>query len=114
MGITQYAEAYLEQSLTDSNYYHSNNSELMSGWANGLFGWGWQSTTNWMSNVKDSYIKLTKDSDGNITSGEVGLKMQANYQGTYGLHSVYYTYSNFGSTSHTVTETFLTGLGVSF
>lgn len=114
MGITQYAEAYLEQSLTDSNYYHSNNSELMSGWANGLFGWGWQSSTNWMSSVKDSYIKLTKDSDGNITSGEVGLKMQANYQGTYGLHSVYYTYSNFGSTSHKVTETFLTGLGVSF
>lgn len=115
MGVASYAYNYLEQSLTDSSYYHTTNNSYMSNIANGLFGWGYQSTTTWMSYIKDSYIDISKDDSNNISSVEVGLIIQGSIEGaSYGLQKCYYTYSNFGNTSSKLVEDFLTSKGVSF
>ena len=115
MGISMYAYNYLEQSTSNPNYYTTTNSSYMTSLANGLFGWGYQSTTTWMSYVKSAYVSISKDSDNNISSAEVGLSIQGSIEGaSYGLQRCYYTYSNFGTTSSNLVETFLTSKGVSF
>ena len=115
MGISMYGYNYLEQSMTNQNYYTTTNNSYMTSLANGLFGWGYQSTTTWMSYIKSSYLSLTKDSENNITSAEMGLSIQGSIEGApYGLQRCYYTYSDFGTTSSSLVETFLTSKGVSF
>lgn len=115
MGISNYAYNYLEQSLSDSNYYTTTNSSYMTSLANGLFGWGYQATTTWMSYVKSAYLSISKDSNGEISSAEVGLSIQGSIEGApYGLQRCYYTYSDFGTTSSKTVEDFLTSKGVAF
>ncbi len=115
MGISNYAYNYLEQAIVDTSYYQTTNNSYMTSVANGLFGWGFEQTTTWMSYIKGAYVDINKDDSNNISSAEVGLIIQGAIEGaSYGLQKAYYIYSDFGTTSSKIVEDFLTSKGVNF
>lgn len=103
LGSAQY---YYEQSLTDENYYTTSNSTITSSLANGLFGWGFQQTTTWMDYVNYSFLRINKNSAGEIESAELGLNVSAIRSGTSVSLDVYYEISDFGNANIDVIDTF--------
>ena len=99
---------YYEKSLSDDNLYFTDNIDILTHLANGLFGWGFQATDTWMDYIQESTLRVNKDSLGNINSYEIGLTVLAMVQGSAaGLQEVYYTIDSFNQADHPMVAEFL-------
>ena len=90
--------------------YVSSNTDILSALANGIFGWGYQPTNTWMDYITRSYLTIEKEDD-TIKSANIGLGVMASLNGgPTGEQKIYYTYSNFGSTSFKGAEDMINSL----
>lgn len=105
--LTSIGSHYFEKDLTNDNIYYSNQLPVLSALANGLFGWGFQSTDTWMDYVKNSKIRINKDENNEIISYDVCLEVLASYNETYALHEIYYTIDSFGKGNVDSVESFI-------
>lgn len=95
-GLTNLAPMFYEQDLKDSSLYHCKDKDVMGLIANGLFGWGFMSTTTWMSYVTESRVKINKV-DEEIISANIALGINASINGgDYKEQVVYYEVKDFG------------------
>ena len=90
--------------------YHSNNSDIKSSLANGLFGWGFQSTTTWMNYITEANLTINKNQDDSISSYNIGLTVQAYINGVYKNEEVFYTIDNFNQSHSSVVENLINSL----
>lgn len=104
-GLCDYAMKLFEKvdkANGESYIYYSTNSDVVSGLANGMFGWGFQVSTTWMSYITMANLEIVK-TGGQITEGKIGLTVA--HDSTEEM--VYYTMSDFGTTSVAQVEEFL-------
>jgi len=106
--LTTIGPNYYEKDLKEENTYYSDDNGVLSVLANGLFGWGFQSTTTWMDYIKNSKIRVNKDLNNEILSYDICLDVLASYNDEYALHEIYYTVDSFGEGNVTEIEDFLT------
>lgn len=106
-GLCDIGSYYFEKDLTKENTYYSKDTSILSTIANGLFGWGFQQTTTWISYVQNSEMTINRGFDGEIASVDLGLYIQASVEGSSGNQFVYYTMDNFGNASVASVEEFL-------
>ncbi len=90
--------------------FYSTHSDILSPLANGLFGWGFQGSNTWIDYIIDSFLDVTLDSEDNISSFDLGLAVGAYENGVYDIRNIFYTFSNFGSTSQQMAENFYQSL----
>ena len=99
---------YFEKDLKNENTYYSTNPTVLGALAHGLFGWGFQATNTWMEFVRNSKIRINKDSSNEITSYDVGLDVEYFSNGvSQGLGEIYYTIEDFGNGNVSEIESFL-------
>lgn len=106
MGLCDFAYMlYEKEDYTDKNAhsYISKNSDVISGLANGLFGWGFQDSTTWMDYIIDSKLKVNLDKNNNLENAQIGLTITHDGIEEY----LYYSMSDFGTTSKSEVESFL-------
>lgn len=106
MGLCDYAYMLYEKedySSEDEHSYVSHDSDVISGLANGLFGWGFQTSTTWMDYIVDSKLKVNLDGGNNLVSAKIGLTITHDGIDEY----LYYSMSDFGTTSNSDVESFL-------
>lgn len=113
-GLTKLGGHFFEKNLSKENAYYSKEVDILSMLANGLFGWGFQPTTTWISYVKNSFLEITdKDADGNINKANFGLGVQASVNGGENkIQEIYYTYDFTQKGNVKEVEDFFTNSGV--
>lgn len=109
-GLCDIGSYYFEKDYTKENTYYSKDVSVLGTLANGLFGWGFQQTTTWISYVNNAEMTISKDSSGNITSVDLGLHIKAAVEGSAGNQFAYYTIDSFGQASVPEVEAFLEGI----
>lgn len=82
----------------NENNFFTSNSDITSALANGIFGWGFQSSTTWMDYITNAYMDINFTDTNEIESVDLGLGVQATVGGNSGEQKIYYNYSNFGTT----------------
>ncbi len=115
--LLNYASMYYEKDVYSAfdNVYKATDSQVMTELANGLFGWGFQSSTTWMEYVSASRLQINLDSDGNVIDGNIGLTFSGSYTSIYSDRNfVYYNISDFGNAYDENIETFLTANNIAF
>lgn len=85
--------------LNDNNF-KTANSDITSALATGIFGWGFQPTTTWMSYITEAYMDVNLNINNEIESIDLGLGVMASVNGHFGVQRIYYNFSNFGSTMY--------------
>lgn len=106
-GITDIGHYYYEKDLNNENTYYTEDVSVLSSLANGLFGWGFQSGTDWISYVQDSYIRINKDNDV-ITDADITLNILASVNGSeYKKQEIYYNINSFGKGNLDFVDDFL-------
>lgn len=106
--LTNLGFIFFEKDLINEDSYYSTSSDILSALANGLFGWGFQSTTTWMSYVTKATLKINKDSSDEIISADIGLNVLASTNGGITKeHNIYYTVSDFNQGNVAKIDTFL-------
>lgn len=106
-GLCNISKYYFQKNRTKDNAYYTNDNDVLSLLANGLFGWGFQSTTTWMDYVVNANLRVNK-TDGVITSGEIGLDVLASVNGSKeSTQEIYYTIKDFGNGNVSEVEDFL-------
>lgn len=99
---------FFEKNHSEENTYYTKSEDVMGYFANGLFGWGFQSSTTWMEYIQDCYLVANKNTDGTIQTVDIGLGVMASLDGgSYGKQKIYYTASDFGTSSVPSVEAFL-------
>lgn len=112
-GITDLGDHFFEKNLEASDSYYSSSSDILSMIANGLFGWGFQSTTTWISYVQNSFLKVYKDSNNEVNKADLGLGVKASIDGgDFSIQNIYYTYDFSRSGSVSEVEDFFLQKGV--
>ena len=93
--------------MENENEYYSKDSTIIGALAHSLFGWGFQASNTWMDYIKNSKIRINKDSNNNITSYDVCLDVLATFNEAIGLHEISYTIDSFGEGNVEKIETFI-------
>ncbi len=107
-GFVEYAPMFYEQDLKDSTLYHCSDTDVLSILANGLFGWGFMSTTTWMEYITESRIKINKNDSNNILSANIAIGINASVNGgNYVEQEVYYEIKDFNTANIDVVDDFL-------
>lgn len=88
----------VDPSDDNENNFLTSNSDITSALANGLFGWGFQSTTTWMDYITNAYMNINYSENQEIESVDLGLGIVATVGGNSGEQKIFYNYSNFGTT----------------
>lgn len=110
-GLCDIGSYYFEKDNTKENVYYSKDTSVLGTLANGLFGWGFQQTTTWISYVNNSQMTLYKDSLGEINKIDIGLYVRASIGGgAFDNQYIYYTMDNFGNAQVSDVEAFLNGI----
>lgn len=107
--VSSFGSMFYEKDLNNENSYYSKNSLILNSLANGLFGWGFQSTTTWMDYITNSRLTIKKD--GNVVTGaDIGLDILASVDGgnTFSTQTAYYTVSDFGNGNVETIDAFIT------
>lgn len=113
-GLSSYGMRYYEKGDSE-NQYVTSESAVTSNLGNGLYGWGFQSTSTWLDYIQSSFLNIEKDTNGNVVGGDVGLVVKASIDGgTAANQQIFYSFSNFNSTKSESVESFLTAKGVQF
>jgi len=93
-GLTKLGSHFYEKYIDKDNSYYSTSNDILSMLANGLFGWGFQETTTWMSYIENSFIEIEKDSNNDIEKANIGLGVKASINGgAFSTQNIYYTYN---------------------
>lgn len=113
-GLTKLGGHFFEKNLSEENAYYAKEVDILSMLANGLFGWGFQPTTTWISYVKNSFLEITdKGTDGTINKANLGLDVQASVDGGENkLQKIFYTYDFTQKGNVKEVEDFFTNSGV--
>lgn len=110
-GLCDIGSYYFEKDNSQDNVYYSKDTSILGTLANGLFGWGFQPTTTWISYVNNSQMTIYKDNNGDINKVDIGLYVRASINGgNMDNQYIYYTMDNFGNASVPEVETFLNGI----
>lgn len=105
--LTSIGAMYFEKDRAEENTYYSVDSAITGTLASGLFGWGFQATTTWMSYVTKANLTLRKSGD-EITEADIGLSVTASVNGSErGEQKIYYTVKDFGQGNVPEVESFL-------
>lgn len=96
--------------VEDDGKYYSTNTDIESSLANGLFGWGFQSTTTWMDYITKAVISINRDSENAVESYDIGLTVQAYINGVYKNEDVFYTIDHINESSSSEVENFIASL----
>lgn len=108
--LTQLGGYYFEKDHGQENAYYTEDNSVLTALANGLFGWGFQPTTTWMSYVQQAKLKIHKDEQGVIVGADIGLSVLASTDGGQRkAHDIYYTVEDFGQGNVPEVEAFLAG-----
>ena len=100
----------VDPSLENETHFLTSNSDITSALASGIFGYGFQPTTTWMNYITDAYMDINLNSNNEVKSIDLGLGIEATFNGHTGIQKIYYNYSNFGTTSVSSVETLLNSL----
>lgn len=112
-GLTELGSHFFEKDYSSESSYYSSSYDILTMLANGLFGWGFQSTTTWMSYVTNAYLTIKSDDSGIALGGEIGLGVQASVDGgTYSEQKIVYSYDFTTSGSVSEVESFFASEGV--
>ncbi len=109
-GLCDYGYQLFEKTYIDNddNYeYYSHNSDVLSALANGMFGWGFSKSTTWMDNIQQAHLTVNLNTNNEVESADIGLSVLHSGRTEY----IYYTLSDFGSTSVSEVEQLLSQLG---
>ncbi len=115
--LINYAPMYFEKDVNSAfdNDYQTTDTPAMTELANGMFGWGFQTSTTWMSYVTASRLQINLDADGNVIDGNIGMTVTGSISGLYSDRNfIYYNISDFGNAYDSNIETFLTDNGIAF
>ena len=97
----------VDHSNSNDNHFTTDNGDITSALASGLFGWGFQATTTWMDYVTAAYMDVNLNTTNEIESIDIGLGVQATVNGQTGIQKIYYNYSNFGTTHYDAVDDIL-------
>jgi len=113
-GLTELGAHFFEEDTSSESSYYASSSDILTLLANGLFGWGFQSTTTWMSYVTNAYLTVQKDASGALSGGEIGLGINASVDGgAYTEQRIVYSYDFEASGKVAEVEDFFSSQGVS-
>ncbi len=115
--LINYAPMYFEKDVYSSfeNVYKATDSQVMTELANGMFGWGFQTSTTWMSYVSAARLQIDMNDDGTVDSGNIGMTVSGSISGLYSDRNfIYYNISDFGNACDENIESFLTDNGIAF
>jgi len=112
-GLTKLGGHFFEQTIGQDNSYYSSSSDILSMLANGLFGWGFQSTTTWISYVQNAFLEVKKNANGDVNSANLGLGVKASVNGgNFSIQNIYYTFDFEKSGNVSEVEDFFANEGV--
>lgn len=111
-GLTTVGAHLFEKSSTESSFYYSKDTDIISLVCNGLFGWGFQSTTTWMEYTNYAYLEPTYE-DENLVSANFGVGVSVTSSGITSTQDFCYTYDFTKSGNVDEVETFFKNGGIS-